>query len=141
MTITPGEQASVELENDQPIAFVTPNGETIQVSLSNNLPVGNSVLTVSLSAPPAASQMEFASSILTISLYDEFGTEITQFSDSVELCFTSSGNTKDKCLNFYDESKREWICSDPCLVSKQNLVWFDFFYLIFIYFILIIKIN
>ena len=127
VAVTIGEKTQIQLENSSPVALTTTDGQQVLVSLSNNLASVNSILSITLIAPPINSDEEFASLILSINLVDAFGTELTSFSDSVELCFSSpTGNKSDKCLNYFNENREEWICIDSSLESRDDLIWFVF---------------
>ena len=120
--------AEIELQDDAPITVTDASGQQIKVSL-NNLVTTNSILTVNLVPPPATSSVRFESSILSVTLQDENGNEINNFDEPVQLCFSANGKTtSNKCLNYYDEQKDEWVCTDPCLETSDDLIWFVFFF-------------
>lgn len=118
----------IQIENEQPINVITPDGGELTVNLGNMVTT-NQALTISIIPSPLNSDL--TSDILVINLFDEFGTEINSFSSTVELCFSATSSTKDSCLNFYDEAKQKWVCTDPCLEKKGNVLWFVVFFSIF----------
>lgn len=114
--------AEIELQDNAPITVTDASGQQIQVSL-NNLVTSNSILTVNLVPPPASSSVVFESAILSVTLQDEYGNEINNFDEPVQLCFSANGkSTSNKCLNYYDEDKGEWVCTDPCLEASNDLI-------------------
>ena len=132
VTVNTGEVSKIQLKNENPILAVSSDGQQVQIDLRDNFPGANSVLTVMLLSPESApnrnSVQQMESVVLEVVLFDAFGNEVKTFSESVELCFSAQGGTSGKCLGFYDESKREWVCTDSCLKKKQNLIWFVFFF-------------
>ena len=132
VVVPPGEVAEIKIENQLPIAISTPNNDYQVLINAENFPVNSDLLVATILEPSVNAPEQFASAILSIKLFDAFGSEVNAFSKPIEMCFSSKGGKSNKCLSFEDESKAEWICMDPCLESnEQDLLWFVIFSFIF----------
>ena len=118
------EGVEIPIDSNNNIGLVTDDGNVITINLQ---PTGSESSTIVVRTIPTTSYPteEFASPIISITLYDEFGNEINLFSDPVRLCFSSSDSKDDSCLSYYDEDTKEWKCQDECLEENdEGLLWY-----------------
>ena len=93
---------------------------------------GNTVATVTISLQGSlistvseSSDSSIVSSTLTLFFIDANGNFVTEFTNSVEICFNSTTmsatkNSKDTCLSYFDVDQQEWKCVDRCLKYKSQ---------------------
>lgn len=123
LTLGGSVEVPVEAANER-VSLENGNGEIyFSVVLPPVSTTNDEKLEITSIAPPPRTDIPFQSAIIALTLTNVYGEEITTFDESVELCFIVPDPNQDNlCLSFYDESKGEWICSDPCVKVKDDKV-------------------
>jgi hypothetical protein len=94
------EDPSNSCDPETPIVITFENADFSEVSIAigTDMPTNN---------------LQFDSEIVEVSVIGKF--------DSATLCFlTKSGDTKDKCLAYFESKEEKWICQDKCLKKNSN---------------------
>lgn len=117
-------EVPVESAN-QKVSLENQNGEIyFSVVIPPVSTTNDEKLEITSVVPPLRTDIPFQSAIISLTLTNVYGEEITSFDDAVELCFIVPDPHDDKlCLSYYDEAKGEWICDDPCVEVKGDKAW------------------
>ena len=95
-----------------------------EITLEVVPPSSGTTMQISIYEPSkAASRHVFATQILSVSMFDTFGTEVTQFAVPAKICFAVANVRKDNACLQYETDSGEWECEDSCLKeSKEGML-------------------
>ena len=98
-----------------PETFNSDSENTIEINLVSNIQ-GQEVQNSN------GDNVKLGNTIVDIIILDQFGNQVTKFSDPLTICLESSDSNEDECLGYYDTEKKEWICEDDCPEKDGGLV-------------------
>ena len=90
-----------------PETFNSDSENTIEINLVSNIQ-GQEVQNSN------GDNVKLGNTIVDVVILDQFGNQVTKFSEPLTICLESSDSNEDECLGYYDTEKKEWICEDDC---------------------------
>ena len=106
------------------IQVMTTNGisvGTVAIPMGD-LPLGSSIQIFQPDPSTYTTDSKIRSDVLTIKIFDSSGNPITNFSESIEICFNSTAidNEEDYCLSYESKENGNWECEDSCLKKSSD---------------------